>query len=122
MANPRNQPQPPKLSEVSKPRIDRSTAWGYVLTNLVLPGLGTLAARRRLAGVLQLVVSQAGFVLMVVWTISFVRVWMQQESLPEDLGPNFGIGLLGMALFLLASIWSLASSVGILQDSRKSDL
>lgn len=123
MANSRNQPQPPKLSEVCRPpQIGRSTAWGYVLSNLVLPGLGTLAARRRLAGVLQLIVSQAGFVLMVIWTVSFVRVWRQQESLPEDLGPNSGLGLLGMALFLLAWIWSLASSVGILQDSRKSGL
>jgi hypothetical protein len=123
VANLRNQLQPPKLSEVCRPpRIDRSTAWGYVLSNLVLPGLGTLAARRRLAGTLQLVVSQAGFVLMVIWTISFVRAWMQQGNLPDDPGPHFGVGLLGMALFLLAWIWSLASSAGILQDSRKSGL
>lgn len=123
VVNPHHPPQPPKLSEARKPsRIDRSTAWGYVLSNLVLPGLGTLAARRRLAGTLQLVVSQTGFVLMVVWTISFVRAWMQQGNLPDDLGPHFGLGLLGMALFLLGWIWSLASSAGILQDSRKSGL
>lgn len=123
MINPSNPLQPPKLSEVRKPpRIDRSTAWGYVLGNLVLPGLGTFIARRRLTGTLQLVVSQAGFVLMLFWSISFVRVWMQQRSLPDDLGPHFGLGLLGMALFFLAWIWSLASSAGILQDSRRSDL
>ena len=123
MANPHNPPQPPKLSEARKlSQIDRSTAWGYVLGNLVLPGLGTLAARRRVAGALQLVVSQVGFVLMLLWSISFVRVWMQQKSLPEDFGPHFGLGLLGTALFFLAWIWSLASSAGILQESRKSGL
>jgi hypothetical protein len=93
-----------------------------VLGNLVLPGLGTFAARRRLAGTLQLVVSQAGFVLMVLWAISYVRTWMQEKSLPEDFGPHFGVCALGLVLFFLGWIWSLASSVGILQDSCKSGL
>ena len=88
----------------------------------MLPGLGTFAARRRVEGVLQLVVSQTGFVLMMVWTISYVHQWVKQGSLPEDLGPHSGLCILGLALFLLAWIWSLASSYGILQDSLTSGL
>ena len=115
--------QPPKLSEPhNRPGIGRATAWACVLSNLVLPGLGTLAARRRLAGALQLVVSQAGFLLMLLWAVSYVRAWMREGSLPEDFGPHFGLGLLGIALFFLAWFWSLASSAGILQESRKSGL
>jgi hypothetical protein len=88
----------------------------------VLPGLGTFAAGRRLEGGLQVVVSQSGFGLMVVWTILFVRMWIRLGSFPEDIGPHAGLCFLGLALFFLAWIWSLASSYGILQDSRKSGL
>ena len=114
---------PPKILEQSAgDRLRRQAAWGFVLSNLVLPGLGTFAARRRLEGVLQLVVSQTGFGLMMVWTNSFVRMWIRQRSFPEDFGPHAGLCALGLALFFLGWIWSLASSYGILQDSRTSGL
>jgi len=110
---------PPKLSEAVPPRIaDRSKVWGCVLGNLVLPGLGTFVARRRISGILQLIVSQAGFVLMVLWAIAFVRDWMQTGHIPEGITPVFKFGLIGCGLFLLAWFWSLASSVGIVWQSR----
>ena len=114
---------PPRLVDVpSRSGRDRSQAWGCVLGNLVLPGLGTFTARRRVSGVLQLVVSQCGFVFMLLWAVSYVREWVKEGELPTDLGAHFRLGLLGAALFLLAWIWSLASSVDILQRSRKSGL
>jgi hypothetical protein len=113
---------PPKIREQRAGGERGPQAWGFVLTNLVLPGLGTFAARRRLEGALQLVVSQSGFGLMVVWTISFVHTWMRLGSLPDDFGPHAGLCFLGLALFFLGWIWSLASSYGILQDSRTSGL
>jgi hypothetical protein len=88
----------------------------------VLPGLGTFVARRRVAGALQLVVSQTGFVLMLLWVISFVRDWIHSGHLPGDITPQLKLGLLGCALFLLGWLWSLASSVSILQNSRKGGL
>ena len=100
----------------------RSQAWGCVLGNLVLPGLGTYIARRRVSGVLQLMVSQSGFVLMLLWAISYVLGWVRTGKYPTDLGPHGLFGLVGTALFLLAWIWSLASSVEILASSRKSGL
>jgi hypothetical protein len=93
-----------------------------VLSNLVLPGLGTFLAHRRVAGVLQLVISQTGFALSLLWTILFVRDWIREGSLPEDVTPHLALGLIGAAIFLLAWIWSLASSVEILYSSRKSGL
>ena len=59
---------------------------------------------------------------MLLWSISYALRWMRQGSLPEDLGPNFRLGALGVVLFLLAWIWSVASSVAILHDSRKTNL
>ena len=114
---------PPKIAEQSAGGArGRQAAWGFVLTNLVLPGLGTFAAGRRLEGALQLVISQSGFALMMVCANSFVRTWIRLGSLPEDFGPHVGFCTLGLALFFLAWIWSLASSYGILQDTRTSDL
>jgi hypothetical protein len=93
-----------------------------LLSNLLVPGLGTIVARRRVQGVLQFVVSQVGFALSLIWAILFVYRWSQEGSLPEDITPHLGIGLLGVAIFILAWIWSLASSVEILHSSRKSGL
>ncbi len=100
----------------------RSQAWGCVLGNLVLPGLGTFIARRRVSGLLQLVISQTGFLLMLLWAISYVVEWLRAGEMPTDLGAHFRLGLIGAAMFFLAWIWSLASSVDVLLSSRKSGL
>jgi hypothetical protein len=93
-----------------------------VVSNLVLPGLGTFVARRRIAGILQLAISQTGFALSLLWAILFVREWVRQGSMPEDITPALAVGFTGATLFLLAWIWSLISSVEILINSRKSGL
>ena len=59
---------------------------------------------------------------MMLWAISYVLEWAKRGVLPTDLGSHGLFGLVGTALFLLAWIWSLASSVEILLSSRKSGL
>ena len=114
---------PPKLAETRTERGPvRQSAWACVLSNLVLPGLGTFVAHRRAAGILQLVVSQTGFALSLLWAILFVRDWIRLGTMPDELTPDLLLGLAGAALFLLAWIWSLASSVEILLNSRKGNL
>ena len=114
---------PPKLVDVPPSNGPaRSRAWGCVLGNLVLPGLGTFTARRRVSGLLQLLISQSGFLLMLLWAISYVGEWLHAREIPADLGAHFRLGLVGFALFSLAWIWSLASSVDVLLSSRKSGL
>jgi hypothetical protein len=92
------------------------------MSNLVLPGVGTFVAGRRVEGVLQLVVSQIGFALSLLWAVLFVRDWIREGSLPEDITARLWLGVLGVAMFLLAWMWSVASSVAILRDSRKGGL
>ena len=114
---------PPKLVEKqTDSRPDRQAAWVCLTSNLVLPGLGTLVARRRVTGLLQLVISQIGFVLTVVWAVLFVRDWIHRGSWPDDATPHLWLGLLGVALFFLAWIWSLASSLEMLARSHTSGL
>ena len=115
---------PPKLAETQPPERAkvRQSAWACVLSNLVLPGLGSYVAHRRVAGILQLVISQTGFALCLIWVILFVREWVHEGSMPEGIMPSMALGLTGATLFFLAWIWSLVSSVDILITSRKSGL
>jgi hypothetical protein len=92
------------------------------MSNLVLPGVGTFVAGRRMEGVLQLVVSQTGFALCAVWAALIIRDWIHRGSLPEDITSHLWLGVVGVALFLLGWVWSMASSVLILYGSRKSGL
>ena len=98
-------------------QLSRSTAWGCLLANLIVPGLGTLVVYRR-AGIIQVLVSQLGFALTLVWAIWFAVTWAQARTFPDDLGPYFGLGILGAMLFLIAWIWSLASSLNLLRQAR----
>jgi len=113
---------PPRITEATGHGLTRQAAWGCVVSNLVLPGLGTFLAHRRVVGIIQLVVSQTGFALSLLWAILFLRDWVQQGSLPDDVTPHLALGLIGCAIFLLAWVWSLASSVNILRVSRKTGL
>jgi hypothetical protein len=108
-------PVPPRLP-------DRPAAWGYVLGNLILPGVGTWAAKRRIAGALQLVLSQTGFVLMMSWGVWCVAVWTRTRELPTELGPLIWLVLAGAGMFFGAWLWALASSWQILRDVRGTGL
>lgn len=90
-----------------------------MLTNLVLPGLGTWAAGRRAAGIAQIVVSQGGFLLAMGWGVWCVAIWTRTGELPAELGPWFGPAMAGVALFFGAWLWALASSLQILRAARK---
>jgi len=85
-------------------------------------GPGDNRAGRRLQGALQLIVSQVGFVFSFIWACCLCAAGFTKEVLPEDIAPHLGIGLVGVAIFILAWIWSIASSVEILHNSHKSGL
>ena len=94
---------PPKLESA------RIRARNCLLTNLlVLPGLGSLMARRRV-GWLQAVTALAGFALTVTWFTSFIKAWVQTGELPMDGGPLLKWGLIGCGLFVAGWIWALAT-------------
>ncbi len=101
---------PPKL-------LSRSAAWACLLANFVIPGLGTLVVHRR-AGIAQLLLSQLGFALTLMWGIWFAVACVRAGTFPDDIGPYFGLGLLGAVMFFAAWIWSLVSSLSLLNQAR----
>ena len=97
----------------SKP-LDRPVAWACLASNLlVLPGLGSVTAGRRI-GYAQMGVAMVGFGLTGFWFIRLMIQWIHTGEMPSLFGPYFWTGCLGVILFALAWSWALASSIGIL--------
>jgi len=115
----------PMKPSLPQKKISRAQARNAALLNqLGTPGLGSLLARRWVVGIAQLVVSGAGFVLVVIW---FVQMMLSYY------GQMFGNGtvhrpttltslLLGAGLFAFAWCWSLATSFSILREASKVSL
>ncbi|MBI4025165.1 MAG: hypothetical protein HY360_09305 [Verrucomicrobia bacterium] len=100
--------------------LDRSTAWGCLISNLVvLPGLGSLTAGRRV-GCVQAPISIAGLVLLNFWLFCFGRVWFREGRFPADGGPHFGLGVLGFGVLVIVWAWALVTSISILRQARVS--
>lgn len=104
--------------------VSRTKARNAALLNLLAtPGLGSLLARRWLAGLGQLALAVAGFVLVLVWFIKIIVPYygmMFSESPPPPV--NWRIGVWGAALFALSWVWSLVTSLNLLHEASRANL
>jgi len=95
----------------------RTTARNAALVNLLAtPGLGSLMARRWLAGTGQLILAVAGFGLMLGWFVKLMTdyygLMFNQQSAPQL---DFRLLKWGAAIFAVAWLWSLVTSVQLLR-------
>ena len=104
---------------MNSPRLTRKRIISCVLLNLLgTPGLGSIVARRWFAGASQLILSAAGFVLILTWFYRIVIVqFYGQINGPVTPQPVGWIGLLGAVLFALAWFWSLLTSFSLLRET-----
>lgn len=107
--------------------LNRTTARNAALVNLcATPGLGSLMARRWVAGVGQLILAVAGFGLMLGW---FVKLMSAFYSLGSDFstGPageshvsiSWRLLKWGVAIFAVSWLWSLVTSIQLIRAARK---
>lgn len=82
---------------------------------VVLPGLGSLLARRRIAGAAQAMLAGIGAALSLWWLILLARQWTRESYFPIDGGDDFRIGVIGVLIFAVAWVWSLATSLSVLR-------
>ncbi len=105
-------------------KISRAKARNAALLNqLATPGLGSLIAGRWLAGTGQLILSTVGFVLIMVWFVKemvpYYHLMFSDE--PPQL-PNLKLLTEGAVLFVLAWLWSLGTSLGLMREASKVSL
>lgn len=87
-----------------------------LLNLLATPGLGSLLAGRKLAGLGQLLLSIAGFLLVVIWFVDLMRQYYGQMFNEQTTHAQFAGGLLiGGGLFAVAWVWSLFTSLSLLR-------
>ncbi len=123
---------PMKISLALGPRqpLSRQTAWGCFTTNLAMPGFGSLLAGRKL-GYPQAVLCIVGLILTMILGVRFA-IWIipRYSALQNPEGDPFeGLQqmwlqlrwpLLGIAVFALAWLWALTTSLTILREARDS--
>ena len=89
-----------------------------LLNQLATPGLGSLMARRWIEGTGQLLLSLAGFVLVMVWflkeMIPYYRLMYADEP-PQP--PGLQMLATGAVLFAIAWLWSLVTSISLMREA-----
>lgn len=95
-------------------------AWACLAANaLVLPGLGSLVLGRRVAGLLQMALSLAGFAVTMAWAATWIaRLPAEGILVFESPGPALGRVLAGLLAFGLAWAWSLVTSLFAVRAAR----
>jgi hypothetical protein len=107
-----------KATTAIKP-VSRAAARNcFLLNQLATPGLGSLMARRFVAGAGQLVLSVAGFILVLAW---FGLTLIQAYNLAFNNASPASyakVGLTGAAIFAAAWFWSLLTSLSVLRNAE----
>src|ERR1700690_686027 len=98
--------------------ISHPAARNAALVNLLAtPGLGSLMARRWLAGGGQLALALAGFALFIVW---FVKVMIEYYGQIGSDAPitsvHWKMAVVGTALFIVAWLWSAITSLSLMRE------
>jgi 4a-hydroxytetrahydrobiopterin dehydratase len=109
-----------KPSSAAKKPISRALAKNAALVNqLATPGLGSLMGRRWLEGIGQLLISVAGFILVMAWFFREISGYLSQGfgDAPTSQAPGPGMLALGSGLFLLAWLWSAVTSLSLIKEA-----
>lgn len=108
------------MTALTESSLTPSRAWTCVFVNLLAtPGLGSLMARRMLAGTGQLVLALIGFFLLCAWIMQWVyRIF--QAQLGETALPTVPDWLLkyGALFFGAGWAWSLVTSISLVRHAK----
>jgi hypothetical protein len=95
-------------------KLDRASAMACVLINLAAtPGLGTIIAKRFVAGALQLLLAVLGFCLFLAW----YYYWFKAR-LEESTASHAGLLVSGVCFFAAGWLGALWSSLRILREAK----
>ena len=112
----------PYVPKPKRKAVSRTAARNAALVNqFATPGLGSLMARRWIAGMGQLLLAVAGFVLVVKWF--FETLIQLYDQIDGDATPHSvaGIGETGAVLFIMAWFWALVTSVSLMVRAKSEE-
>lgn len=110
-----------RASSLRQPRkpLSRSAAWNAALLNqCATPGLGSLMAGRRAAGLGQLLLAVAGFGMVITWFLTFALQIYNELFNDAPRESVAWLGWAGAGLFIGAWVWSLVTSLSVLREAR----
>jgi hypothetical protein len=111
-----------KTSSTAAPRKRSAAANCAIVNQLATPGLGSLMARRYLAGTLQLLVALVGFGLVMGWfaqlMVSFYRL---VSGLSPEPYPYPWMGKAGALIFFLSWLLAWPTTISVLREARKAE-
>lgn len=112
----------PFVPRPNRKTVSRTAARNAALVNqFATPGLGSLMAGRWIAGMGQLLLAVAGFVLVVRW---FFETMLQvYDQIVGDASPHSAadIGKTGAVLFIIAWFWALVTSVSLMLRAKSAE-
>lgn len=110
-----------KTSSASGPdrTPDEATAWACLVANtLTLPGLGSIAAGRKV-GYAQATIALIGFAGSMLSVLAYCWQWIQRGEMPLELdNPALLAALASITLFAFAWLWALGTSLQIRAEAR----
>jgi len=111
-----------KTSSAGKVLSPTAARNSFLINQLATPGLGSLMARRYLAGTGQLLLALIGFGLILAWFLSLMSEIY--KSINSEVAPKSvaWIGELGAAIFGAAWLWSLLTSLSLLREARANEI
>jgi len=105
---------------MTPPPLSRARITTCILVNLAAtPGLGSIWARRRLAGTFQLLLAVIGFCLIVGWMLKAIWTSVSQEidgSTPATV-PGW-MWKWGLVIFVASWLWSLVTSISLWREIK----
>lgn len=109
----------PFSPDPSRKVVSRAVARNAILANqLATPGLGSLMAGRWIAGLGQLALAVAGFVMAVVWFFEIMIQYYGQITGNVPVRSVGWIGEIGATLFVASWLWSLVTSISLLRQAK----
>jgi hypothetical protein len=102
--------------------LDRKTATHCLIVNqFATPGLGSLLARRFIAGIGQLILATIGFCLIMLWFWSMFQTMYQEIRGGVPAPVHHEYGKLGASIFLVSWIWSWITSLSLMREAKRNE-
>ena len=102
--------------------LDRKRATQYLIVNqFATPGLGSLLARRYIAGTGQLTLAVIGFCLLMLWFLSVLQGMYHEVTGGAPVSVHNEYGIFGALIFVTSWVWSGFTSWSLMREAKRNE-